>query len=152
MSQNKTIHIIVEISRNDRRELTFNHERVAGKQIKEAAGVPLHEELFGIRDEKFQPVGNEETITIREGEHFVAIPHGAIHYTVNGEPQWTTEKELTPVQIMKDAGIDPDQNYLVEIRHHGQESFKDTPQKPIHMHNGLKFITHFMGPKPVSGA
>jgi len=73
-----------------------------------------------------------------------------IHYSVNDEPQSTTEKELTPVQIMKDAGVDPEKNYLVEIEGHKKESFKDKPNEPIHMHNDMKLITNFMGEKPVS--
>jgi len=150
MSHEKQIHIIVETTKTDRRELTFHHDHVTGQAIKEAAGEPLHSELFAIRGGQFHPVGNEETITIKDGEHLAVIPHGAIHYTVNDEPQWTTEKELTPVIIMENAGVDPSQNYLIEIKDHKKESFKDEPEKPIHMHNGLKFITNFMGPKPVS--
>ena len=74
-----------------------------------------------------------------------------ISYLVNDEPQTTTEKVLTPVQIMATAGIDPNNNYLIEIKgDHKKESFKDDPNKPIHMHDGMKFITNFMGPKPVS--
>jgi hypothetical protein len=73
-----------------------------------------------------------------------------INYTVNDEPQKTAKKELTPVEIMKHAGIDPAQNYLIEIEGHHKKSFKDEPNKEIHMHNHMKFITNFIGPKPVS--
>jgi hypothetical protein len=150
MNEHKEIHIIVEITRTDRRELTFHQDHVTGREIKEKAGVPPESELFANQEDEFHVVPNEETITIRNGERFAVLPHGAIHYTVNGELQGTTERELTPVKIMEDAGIDPAQNYLIEIKHHEKESFKDHPDKTIHMHNGLKFITNFMGPKPVS--
>jgi hypothetical protein len=150
MNQHKPIHIVVEISETERRELEFEHDRVTGREIKGAAGVPLHSELFAIRGEKFHPVGNDEIISLKNGEHFAVIPQGAIHYTVNDEPQWTSEKELTPVKIMEHAGIDPGSNYLVEIKDHKPESFRDKPDERIHMHNGMKFITNFMGPKPVS--
>lgn len=73
-----------------------------------------------------------------------------IHYTVDDEPQSTTQKELTPVQIMKNAGINPDKNYLVEIDGPTKKSFKDTPTVPIQMREGMKFVTHFIGPMPVS--
>jgi hypothetical protein len=153
MKNEKEIHVIVEITKTDRREVAFHHDRVEGRQIMEKAGVPLreHESLFVYRDGKFHHVSNDETITIKNGEHFVVIPHDAIRYSVDDEPQWTTEKELAPVQIMKDAGIDSDKNYLSEIKeHHKPESFKDDPTKYIHMHDGLKLITTFIGPKPVS--
>ncbi len=74
-----------------------------------------------------------------------------IDYTVNDEPQSTTQKELTPVQIMENAGIDPARNYLIQIEGNHQESYKETPDKTIHMHEKMKFITNFIGPKPVSG-
>lgn len=78
-------------------------------------------------------------------------PHvHVIEYTVNDEPQKTTEKVLTPIQIMSNAGIDPDNNYLVEIEGSHKKSFKDNPNESVHMHPGMVFITNFMGPKPVS--
>lgn len=78
-----------------------------------------------------------------------AHPH-SINYTVNDEPESTTEKELTPVQIMTNAEIDPGTNYLIEIKGEQQISFKDNPNDPIHMHNNMKFIANFTGPTPVS--
>jgi len=77
--------------------------------------------------------------------------HGLIHYVVGDEPQTTMERTLTPRQIMTNAGINPDENYLVEIR--GREpriSYKDKPDEPIHMHENQKFIVVFVGTVPVS--
>jgi hypothetical protein len=153
MKDEKEIRVIVEIKRNDKHEVVFHHDHVEGRQLLEKAGVPLHEheELFAYRDGKFHHVRNDETIAIKNHEYFVVIPRGEIRYAVDDEPQWTAHKELTPVQIMKDAGIDPDKNYLTEIKaDHKRESFKDEPTKHIHMHDGMKFITTFIGPKPVS--
>lgn len=73
-----------------------------------------------------------------------------IHYTVGDEPQTTTEKELAPTQIMANAGMNPDENYLVEIRGRQRVSYKDKPNDPIHMHEGQQFVTVFVGPVPVS--
>jgi hypothetical protein len=150
MNQQGTFHIVVEITKTDRRDLTFDEDRVHVRVIKEKAGVPLDSELFAVREDKYHLVDNDDSVHIKNNEHFVVIPKEAILYSVNGEPQWTMEKELTPVKIMEAAGVDPSQNYLVEIKEHKPESFKDDPNKIIHMHNGLKFITNFMGPKPVS--
>lgn len=76
-------------------------------------------------------------------------PH-LIHYTVDGEPQETTSHELTPRQIIKNAGLNPDERYLVEVKGHHQESLKDKMDVPIHMHEHQKFVTVFTGPVPVS--
>ena len=72
-----------------------------------------------------------------------------IRYEVDDEPQSTTEKVLTPVQIMTSAGIDAQTNYLEQIapKH---ESYKDKPQEKIEMKNGMRFITKPIGPMPVS--
>lgn len=76
-------------------------------------------------------------------------PH-VIHYSVGDEPQTTTERTLTAHQIMANAGINPDENYLVEILGRERKSFKDTPNDPIHMHEGQRFVVVFVGPVPVS--
>lgn len=51
---------------------------------------------------------------------------------------------------MSKAGINPDENYLVEIVGRERVSFKDKPNDPIEMRNGMKFVTVFVGPVPVS--
>jgi hypothetical protein len=74
----------------------------------------------------------------------------AIHYTVDGEPQKTTERTLTPRQIIIAAGLNPTERYLVEIKGKHQESYKDAMDAPIHMHEGQKFVTVFTGPTQVA--
>lgn len=73
-----------------------------------------------------------------------------IHYKVNDEPQETRQRELTPRQIMSNSGVNPDENYLVEIEGHHRKSYKDKTDTPIHMHEHMVFITIFIGPVPVS--
>jgi hypothetical protein len=76
-------------------------------------------------------------------------PH-EIEFTVDGETVTTTEHELTPVQIMQLASVDPESHYLKEIRGQQQISNKDTPNEPIHVHNNQRFITNSLEPTPVS--
>jgi hypothetical protein len=73
-----------------------------------------------------------------------------IHFEVDGEELETSDRELTPVEIMNLAGIDPANHYLSEIRGHEQISFKDAPNVQIKMHNGIKFVTASTGPTPTS--
>jgi hypothetical protein len=76
-----------------------------------------------------------------------------IHYTLDDEPQTTTQHILTPVEIMENAKphpIDPAAHYLVQIEGHHQVSYKDKPNEPIHMHEHANFITVSTGPTPVS--
>ena len=71
-------------------------------------------------------------------------------YTVDDEPQTTTEHTLTPKQILQKAGIDSGMHYLVEIKGQHQESYQNKPDEPIHMHQHMKFISVFNGPTTVS--
>lgn len=71
-------------------------------------------------------------------------------YTVDGEPQSTSAHELTPTQIITNAGLDPSQRYLVELRGSQQISYKDKPHELIHMHERQRFVTAFSGPVSVS--
>ena len=73
-----------------------------------------------------------------------------IHYTVDGEPESTSQKELTPVQIMQSASIDSKANYLEQIKGHETISYKDKPEEEIEMEEGMRFITKPIGPMPVS--
>lgn len=71
-------------------------------------------------------------------------------YTVDDEPQTTSEHTLTARQILQNAGIDPGTHYLKEIDGQHEKSYKDNPDEPIHMHQHMKFVSIFNGPTPVS--
>lgn len=71
-------------------------------------------------------------------------------YTVDDESQSTTLHELTPVQILGNAGIDAASHYLVQIEGNHRVSYQDRPNDPIHMHEHMKFISISTGPTPVS--
>lgn len=71
-------------------------------------------------------------------------------FTVDDEPYSTQEHTLTASQILQIAAIDPANYYLVEIHGNHQESYKEKPNEPIHMHQHAKFVSVFMGATPVS--
>jgi hypothetical protein len=85
-----------------------------------------------------------------------AKPEGAgkaknvFDYTVDDEPQETSEHVLTAEQILRNAGLDPAQRYLIELRGKHQESYEGRPTAEIRMHEKMKFITAGTGPTPVS--
>ncbi|MDD5703371.1 MAG: hypothetical protein PHU23_15160 [Dehalococcoidales bacterium] len=72
------------------------------------------------------------------------------HYTVDDEPQTTDLHQMTPVQILTNAGIDPASHYLIQLEGHNKISYKDKPDEIIHMHQHMKFISASMAPTPVS--
>ena len=71
-------------------------------------------------------------------------------YTVDGEALSTSELVLTPILILKNAGLDPSTHYLIEIDGNSQKSFKDDPNVSVHMHEHMKFVSVFTGSTPVS--
>lgn len=73
-----------------------------------------------------------------------------VHFEVDGEPLETIEETLSPNQIMRLAGVDPANHYLVEVKGRHQESYEGRADEPIHMHQQQKFITVATGPTPVS--
>ncbi len=81
-------------------------------------------------------------------------PPGAtclIHYTVDGEPQETTHRKKTASKIMKDAGVDPQTHYLIQLKGgHEQESYKEDPNREVPLCEGARFITASLEPTPVS--
>jgi hypothetical protein len=77
-----TIHVFVEVSKNDQRELTFHSELVTGLQIKDAAKVPADSDLALRQHGELVLVMNDEQVTIKEGEHFVSLPAGTISWVV----------------------------------------------------------------------
>jgi hypothetical protein len=85
-----------------------------------------------------------EDIKEKEHEHW-------IHYTIDDEPESTLKHVLTPVEIMTDAGIDPQTNYLEQLVHgHQPISYKDDPNVKIEMKDGMRFISKPTGSMPVS--
>jgi len=71
-------------------------------------------------------------------------------YTVDDEPQSTSEQNLTPRQILQNAEIDPATHYLVEIKGQHKESYQNKMDEPIQMHQHMKFVSVFNGPTTVS--
>lgn len=72
------VHIFVEITKNDTRKIEFDTDHVTGLQIKQRAGVPADYDLARRQGQKLELVTNEQTVEIKNGEHFVALPPGTI--------------------------------------------------------------------------
>lgn len=127
----------------------FDHQIVTGKQILEKAGktpVECHTLYQKLKDCDFERISLEEKVDLgRPGiEHFVVKPPEVFHYTIDGEPETTDEKSLTPTQILEAAGVEPVSDYyLVLVNADGSQiSYKDKPNEPIEMKcPGSKFIS-----------
>jgi hypothetical protein len=90
--------------------------------------------------------------TQQEAQQAAAQGRGhEIHFTVDGEPYETPERELTPNDILtKFAEKDPATNYLVQIQGQHRISYQGKGDEPIKMHEGMRFQVISTGPTPVS--
>ena len=74
-----TVHIFVEINKNDQRKVEFESDHVTGGQIKVAAGVPAGFDIARRIGQKLGDViKDDQVIEIKNGEHFVAVPAGTV--------------------------------------------------------------------------
>lgn len=136
----------------------FEQHMVTGKEILVKAGITplecywLYQKL---KDCDFEKIDLTEKVDLtRNGiEHFVVKPTEVFHYFVDGEPETTEEKELTPNQILEAAGLTPVKDYyLVRINADGSQTpFKDNPDSPLKMVcPAVKFVSAFRGETNVS--
>ena len=86
---------------------------------------------------------------IKEAEH----RHHEIDFTVDGEDYKTTEREMTPNQIIREYGkMDPATHYLVKIHGARKESYQGKGDEKIKVHEHDAFQIVSTGPTPVSDA
>jgi hypothetical protein len=74
----QTIHIFVEVTKNDKRKLSFESDHVTGADIKAQAEVPPDSDLARRVSGQLELVKSDETIAIANGQHFVVLPPGTI--------------------------------------------------------------------------
>lgn len=65
--------------------------------------------------------------------------------TVDGETVEIPRKDVTPALIIEIAGLDPAERYLIQITGQKKESYKDSPNEVIHVHENQVFITGKLG-------
>jgi hypothetical protein len=78
VSVSTRIHIFVEINKNDKKKIEFDTDHVTGLQIKHGADVPAEYDLARRHGQKLELVTNDQTVEIKDGDHFVALPPGTI--------------------------------------------------------------------------
>jgi len=90
-------------------------------------------------------------IKMRNGLVF-EIGHHTFHIKVDGEVEPSRDDTLTPREIMRRVGVDPERHYLKSLKMNGhpEESYRDRPDDSIHLRQNQEFTTVAMSPTPVS--
>jgi hypothetical protein len=86
-------------------------------------------------------------IALRDGSKFETIRVWL--YLVDTDRQVSTVDHLTVREILVNAGIDPADHYLLELRGKEQIEYKDLDQV-LTLHEAEQFISVYHGPTPVS--
>lgn len=73
------IHILVEVNGRNH-SVQFESSPVTGRQIREAAGVPLTDDLTRLIHGKPSGgnIGLDDFVDIHNGDHFIALPTGTV--------------------------------------------------------------------------
>jgi hypothetical protein len=113
----------------DDKDIEVPSDEVTGLQIKQAAGIPEDVDLYG---PKGQPVANEETIRVHQGEKFTAITVPVV-ISVNRKDVEVPSAYVTGLQIKQAAGV-PDEFQLF-----GPKGEPIADDQTIHVHKDEKF-------------
>ena len=137
--------------------VVFNKEKVTGREVLIKAGKKPPEcfSLY-IKRKGCEPdrISLDELVDLTSPgvEIFFTKPPEIFYYDMDNEPETTDLKEMTPVEIMKAAGVDPSKHYLIQVLEDGKQiKYKDNPQEPIKMRcPRMKFFSVLNGPTPLS--
>lgn len=69
----------------------------------------------------------------RNEEDHVRNENRTLLFTVDGDPLTTTQRALTPTQILEKAGRDPAMYYLVQVHDAHDTSYEEHPHATIHL-------------------
>lgn len=71
-------------------------------------------------------------------------------YYVDDEEQFIEKHEVTATEILIQARLSPEQYYLEQIEGEKSVSYKDDPNRVIHMHQDMRFVSVYTGGTPLS--
>lgn len=124
-----------------------NESKLTGRKLLNIANLAPAEDyelLYKINEKGFEPIQLDEEVDLRKAgiEGFYARPYRKISIDINGKKYQTEESFMTPIEVMKLADVDPDRNYLKEIRKGKVEvTYKDDIEHKIAITRNSSFIT-----------
>ena len=69
---------------------------------------------------------------------------------IDDEPHEAQENPMSANDILRLGGLDPDSNYLVQIKDGERIKYEGKGEQPIFLYEGAAFVGHYTGPKGVS--
>lgn len=141
--------------RVNRKKYESENSTITGKEILMISGCEPVEEfelLKKINEAGFEPVQLDEKIDLNDPgiEGFKVKLFKKLTIYVDDEPVDVDEFIMTPNEIIKETGKNPEGFYLKQIDGHKEIGYKNDREYQIRIENGLKFITCKLAPTTVS--
>ena len=73
-----------------------------------------------------------------------------ISIKIDSEPHEALENPMSADDILRLGGLDPESNYLVQIKDGERIRYDGKGEQPIFLYDGAEFVGHYTGPKGVS--
>lgn len=126
----------------------FAHEpKITGLELMEKANIGHAEclDLFQLFEDDFKKVAKDEMVDLsaKGFERFITKEAEYRSYSVNNDPEVTDKRELTAVEILKLAGLDPEEHFLIFVNKDGSKvSYGHEPHSKIKINcGGMHFVT-----------
>jgi hypothetical protein len=149
MTEHKTIKIYVEIEKDDIKELEFSQDKIKGREIKEAAKLPLESDLGAKRDGEVFLVKNDEIVTIKNGERFFVIYTEVTIYI--DKKKETSPNPTTGAALYVLGKVPVGYDLFEEIHGAGDDKLIKNDDKEIELKNHLRFYTAKQSLNPGNG-
>ncbi len=128
-------------------EIFIQEPKISGLELMKKAKLEHLEclEIYQLFDGDFKKIAKDQIVDVSAAgfERFITKKSELSRYTINKDPELTDKKELTPNEILKLAGLDPEEHFLILEKEDGTKiSYGHQPETKIKIEcDGMHFLT-----------
>lgn len=128
-------------------EIVVHAPKISGLELMKKANLTHIDclELFQLFDGDFKKIAKDKIVDLsaKGFERFITKEKEYRNYTVNNDPETTDKNELAPEEILKLAGLNLEQHFLILVKNDGTKvSYGHQPYEKIKIEcGGMHFVT-----------
>lgn len=128
-------------------EFVVQNPKISGLELMKKADLKHIDclDLFQLLDGDFRKIPKDEIIDLsaKGFEHFITKEKEFRSYQVNNDPETTDKRSLSPNEILKLSGLNPDEHFLILVKKDGSKvSYGHQPNEKIKIECvGMHFLT-----------
>jgi hypothetical protein len=128
-------------------EIVVHDPKISGLELMKKANLEHVDclELFQLFDGDFKKIAIDQVVDLsaKGFERFITKEKEYRNYTINQDPETTDKRELTPDEILKLAGLNPEEHFLILVKKDGSKvSYGHQPHEKIKIEcAGIHFVT-----------